>query len=173
MNSDKQPISDSTAANDLLEDAAKLWLAHDGLWFLEVEKLLGMEKAIELDRNAWAHFTVLEANRIMQRHNLPKNGGLKTLKQALAYRLYACINTQEIVEETDNSFVFRMKECRVQAARQRAGRPPFPCKSVGIVEYSGFASTIDPRIKTECIGCPPDEKHPEYFCAWRFTMPAE
>lgn len=154
----------------LLEDAAKLWLAHDGLWFQEVEKLHGIEKAIELDRNAWEKFTVIEAKRIVQRQSLPENGGLETLKKALGYRLYAYINIQDIVEETPNSFLFRMRDCRVQSARHRKGLEPFPCKTVGIVEYSGFARAIDPRIKTECIGCPPDEKHPDYWCAWRFSI---
>jgi hypothetical protein len=156
--------------HELLEDAAKLWLAHDGLWFLEVEKALGMERAIELDKNAWEKFTVIEAKRIMQRHKFPPNGGLETLKQALGLRLYAYINTQEIVDETPTSFVFRMTDCRVQTARTRDGREPFPCKSVGIVEYSLFAATIDPRIKTECVSCPPDPKHSEYWCAWKFSL---
>ena len=157
----------------LLEDAAKLWLAHDGLWFLEVEKAYGMEKAIELDRNAWEKFTVIEAKRIMQRHNLPPNGGLETLKIALGLRMYAYINTQEIVEETPTSLVFRMNECRIQTARARDGREPFPCKQVGIVEYVFFAKTIDLRIKTDCVLCPPDKKHPKYWCAWKFSLAKE
>ncbi len=155
---------------EMLEDAAKLWLAHDGLWFQEVEKLLGIEKAIELDRNAWAKFTVIEAKRIMQRQNIPEGGGLEALKKALQYRLYAYINVQDIVEETENSFLFRMVDCRVQSARHRKGLAAFPCKTVGIVEYTEFARTIDPRIKTDCVACPPDEKHPAYWCAWRFSI---
>jgi hypothetical protein len=155
---------------ELLDDAAKLWLAHDGLWFLEVEKAYGMEKAIELDKNTWAKFTVIEAKRIMQRYNLPANGGLETLKTALGHRLYAHINKQEIVEETATSLVFRMNECRIQTARTRDGRDPFPCKEVGIVEYELFARTIDPRIKTECLSCPPDQKHSNFWCAWKFSI---
>ncbi len=155
----------------MLEDAAKLWLAHDGLWFQEAEKAFGMAKAIELDKAAWERFTVIEAKRIMQRHNLPANGGLATLKTALGYRLYAYINEQRIVDETPNSFVFRMTDCRVQSARQRQGMSAFPCREVGIVEYSLFAKTIDPRIETECVGCPPDPKHPQFWCAWKFLIP--
>ncbi len=155
---------------ELLEDAAKLWLAHDGLWFLEVERELGMEKAIELDKNAWEKFTVIEARRIIARLELPPNGGLEALKRALKHRLYAYINTQEIVEETPHSLVFRMNECRVQTARQKAGREPFPCKQVGVVEYERFATTIDPRIRTQCVLCPPDPKHPNYWCAWKFSV---
>lgn len=155
---------------EMLEDAAKLWLAHDGLWFQEIEKAFGLAKAIELDKNAWERFTVIEAKRIMSRHNIPANGGLSALKAALGYRLYAYVNVQDIVDESPTSFLFRMRECRVQSARQRQGMTPFPCQEVGIVEYSLFARTVDPAIKTECVGCPPDPKHADYWCAWRFSI---
>ena len=160
----------SEVSREMLDDAAKLWLAHDGLWFQEIEREFGIEKAIELDKRAWAKFTVIEAKRIMARHKLPQNGGLAALKTALGFRLYAYVNEQEIANETANSFEFRMKECRVQSARQRQGMAPFPCKEIGIVEYSLFAQTIDPAIKTECVGCPPDAKHNNYWCAWRFSV---
>jgi hypothetical protein len=77
---------------------------------------------------------------------------------------------QSIVEETEDSFVFQMNECRVQAARKRKGLDDYPCKSAGLVEYAYFARTIDFRIETECVGCPPDAHPDEWFCAWRFTM---
>jgi len=155
----------------MLQDAALNWLAHDGLWFLAVEERFGLEKAIELDAEAWKTFTVIEAKRIMKRHGIEQGGGLAALARALQFRLYAFINEQEIVEQSDDRLVFRMNECRVQSARARKGLPEFPCKSVGLVEYSGFASTIDPRIETRCIGCPPDPHPDEWYCAWEFTMP--
>lgn len=154
----------------LLEDFAKRWLAHDGLWFLAVEKRYGLEKAIELDEEAWATFTVLEAKRVKEFLGLPDNGGLEALKTALKFRLYGFLNEQEIIEEGANRIVYRMKTCRVQDARKRKGLPDFPCKSVGITEYSGFARTIDPRIKTRCIACPPDDHPAEFYCAWEFTL---
>ncbi|MGQ9617402.1 MAG: tRNA (N6-threonylcarbamoyladenosine(37)-N6)-methyltransferase TrmO [Candidatus Aminicenantia bacterium] len=154
----------------LLSDAAKLWLAHDGLWFLNVEKRYGIEKAIEIDSDGWKDFTVIEAKRIIERLSLPSNGGLKALKSALKFRLYAYINKQEIVEEDGKSLIFRMNSCRVQEARKRKGLHDFPCKSVGIVEYSYFAKTIDPTIETECIYCPPDSHPEDSWCAWRFYI---
>lgn len=155
----------------MLTDFAKNWLAHDGLWFQAVEKQFGIDKAIELDRKAWEKFTVIEAKRIMARHQIPENSGLDGLKKALGFRMYAFINVQEIRSETDNSFEFYMIDCRVQSARRRKQMPLFPCKSVGIVEYSGFARTIDSRLKTECIACPPDESAGnEFFCGWRFSI---
>ena len=98
---------------------------------------------------------------------IPKSG----LKKALGYRLYAVLNEQEIRNETANSFEFYMVDCRVQSARDRKNMPLFPCKSVGVEEYSGFARTIDERIKTECIACPPDpEAGQTFYCGWRFSI---
>jgi hypothetical protein len=154
----------------MLDDFAKNWLAHDGLWFQAVEGEFGMEAAILLDRKAWEKFTVIEAKRIMTRHSIHQNSGLEGLKKALNYRLYSRLNVQEVVEETENRFVFRMNNCRVQYARNKRGLPDFPCKPVGIVEYSEFAKTIDPRIRTTCITCPPDEHPKEYYCAWAFEI---
>jgi hypothetical protein len=154
----------------MLHDAALNWLAHDGLWFLAVEAEDGMDTAIKLDAEAWASFTIIEAKRIMKRHGIEPGGGIPALAKALGYRLYALINKQEIVEQTEDRLVFRMNDCRVQAARKRKGLPDFPCKPVGLVEYAGFAKTIDPRIETRCIGCPPDDHPDDWYCAWEFTL---
>jgi hypothetical protein len=154
---------------ELTQNFAKNWLAHDGLWFQAVEKAYGIEKAIELDTEAWRRFSPIEAKRIKALLNLPDNGGLEALKTALEYRLYAVLNKQSS-EFVDGKLRFYMNDCRVQSARKRKGLPDFPCKSVGIVEYSTFAETIDPRIQTHCITCPPDD-HPEaYYCGWEFSV---
>ncbi len=155
---------------ELLKDASKNWLAHDGLWFQAVERELGMDTAIELDRRAWEKFTVIEARRIMKRLDIKPGGGIPALIQALKFRLYAHINVQEIAEQSPAHCIFNMNKCRVQDARKRKGLPDFPCKPVGIVEYSGFAQTIDPRIETECLCCPPDPHPPDIMCSWKFTL---
>ena len=153
-----------------IEDISKNWLAIDGTWFQAVEKKYGMQEAIDLDTASWNIFTVVEANRIKQRFNIPDNGGIPALIKALKFRVYANINKQEVVDISENRCVFRMKECRVQTARKRKNLPDFPCKKVGIPEYSLFAKTIDSRIETRCITCPPDSHPKEYYCAWEFTL---
>ncbi len=153
----------------LLDVYAKNWLAHDGAWFLALEERFGMETAIEMDIRAWERFSVAEAGRIMRAFGIPPGGGLEALEKALGYRLYARVNTQAAVWAEDGALEFRMVECRVQAARRRKGLPDFPCKPVGLVEYGQFARTIDPRIRTECLSCPPDPVG-EAFCTWRFTL---
>ena len=157
----------------LMEDFAKRWLAHDGLWFQAVEKGRGLDEAIEADKAAWEKFTVLEAKRIMKFLGIEPGGGISALKKALQLRLYAFINKQEIIDVDENTIIFRMNDCRVQSARKRKQMPDFPCKQVGIVEYSGFARTIDPRFVTKCICCPPDDHPEEYYCAWEFKLKDE
>jgi len=39
-----------------------------------------------------------------------------------------------------------MDVCRVQETRRRKGLPDFPCKTVGTVEFTTFAATVDRRI---------------------------
>jgi hypothetical protein len=154
----------------IIVDDAKNWLAHDGLWFQAVEEKYGLETAIEVDRAAWEKFTVVEAKRIMARLGIEPGGGIPALVECLKHRLYARLNLQESIEVSASRAVFRMVDCRVQSARKRRGLADFPCKTVGLVEYAGFARTIDPRIETRCIACPPDA-HPEgFWCAWEFVL---
>jgi len=155
---------------ELLQDAAKNWLAHDGLWFQAVENKFDLETAIELDGKAWEKFTQIEAKRIMKRLNIEPGGGIPALIQALNFRLYAFINVQKVIETTENRCLFQMVDCRVQSARKRKGLPDFPCKPVGIIEYTYFAKIIDPRIKTRCIACPPDPHPEDFYCSWEFTI---
>jgi len=154
----------------MLEDSAKNWLAHDGLWFQAVERQYGMEKAIELDKEAWISFTQIEAKRIMRRHRIEPGGGLPALEKALQFRLYARINEQSVIVVDEKTLRFEMNDCRVQSARKRKGLDDFPCKPVGIAEYTYFAHTIDPRIRTVVIGCPPDPHPEEFYCAWQFSL---
>lgn len=153
-----------------LQDAAKLWLAHDGLWFQAVESAHGMEAAIAHDATAWSRFAPLEARRIMQRLGIEPGGGIAALCRCLQHRLYAHLNRQEILEVTDTRCVFRMAACRVQDARRRKGLPDFPCKPVGLVEFSTFAAAVDPRLRCRCLGCPPDPHPEDWACAWEFTL---
>ncbi len=167
-----QPLLDlpDEKLDDLLEGSAINWLANDGVWFQAVEFEYGMNDAKRCNDSSWAHFSPFEAWSIKRILGLPEQPGLEGLKKAFQFRLYAFVNKQSIVEETENSFVFQMNECRVQVARKRKGLDDYPCKSGGLVEYTTFAEAIDSRIKTECIACPPDKHPEEYYCAWKFSI---
>ncbi len=157
----------------LFKDIGVNWLANDGVWFQAVEFSNGMYDAKRCNDSCWTRYSHFEAWSIKRFLGLPEKPGLEGLKRALNFRMYASINVQSTIEESSNSLVFQMNDCRVQAARKRQGLDDYPCKSAGLVEYSRFASAIDSRIKTECIGCPPDPHPEEWYCAWRFTIPEE
>ncbi len=155
----------------LTKEIGKNWLANDGVWFQSVEFAHGMNDAKRCNDSCWVRFSPFEAWSIRQFLGLPEMAGLEGLKRALRFRMYARINVQSIIDKGADSFVFQMNDCRVQAARKRRGLRDYPCKSAGLVEYAYFAEAIDRRIKTECIGCPPDEHPGEWYCAWRFSIP--
>lgn len=161
---------DSDKLKELLSRVAKNWLVGDGVWFQTVEFQEGMNDAKRCNDSCWAQFSPFEAASIKQFLNLGDKPGLQGLKRALGFRVYGSINEQSIVEETDNSFIFQMNDCRVQAARKRKGLADYPCKSGGLVEYTYFARAIDKRISTECIGCPPDQHPQEWYCSWKFSI---
>jgi len=131
---------ESSSKDELIRiilDDARNWLAHDGLWFQAVEGAHGMEAAIDADRAAWVHFTVIEAKRIMDRLGLRPGGGIPALLACLQHRLYARLNPQEAIEVSDRRAVFVMRDCRVRfplpACRPRRvrgvradHRPPHP-----------------------------------------------
>ena len=161
---------DDDKSSELMKTIAKNWLVNDGVWFQAVEFDRGMNDAKRCNDSCWAQFSPYEANSIKTFLNLGKSPGLEGLKKALGFRMYSMINKQSIVNETENSFEFQMNECRVQVARKRQDLDDYPCKSGGLVEYAYFARTIDKRIKTECISCPPDDHPDEWYCAWRFSI---
>ena len=154
----------------LIDVYAKAWQAMDGAYFLAIEKKYGMDAAIEMDKEAWKLFSPIEARRIMREFNIQENGGLKSLERALYYRVYAVLNKQSTKWENNSRLIFTMNECRVQLARKRKGLPDFPCKEVGCIEYEEFAKAIDPRIKTKCLFCPPDDHPEDAYCSWEFSL---
>jgi hypothetical protein len=154
----------------LIDAVSANWLAGDGLWFQAVEERQEMFTAKRCNDTCWIKFSPFEAARIKAILELPDGGGLDALETALGFRLYSRINTQT-TERQGNSLVFKMVNCRVQDARRRKGLDDYPCKSAGVVEYSSFAQAIDPRIRAECIACPPDQLPADWFCAWKFYIP--
>ena len=164
---------DTPELQGLLVDAAKNWLAHDGCWFLVAEEEYGLEAAIDLDAAAWRRFAHAEARRIVRGFSVAEGGGLEALEKALALRMYAVINEQHVEWSEDRrTLKFEMDVCRVQETRRRKGLDDFPCKSVGEVEFATFARTVDQRITTRCLHCPPEAPEGRY-CAWEFTIEPE
>lgn len=117
---------------ELLGIYSKNWLALDGLWFQSVERKLGMDEAMEHDREAWRDFTAIEARRIKAFLGLPEQAGLEGLARALSLRLYANLN-REAITIHGSTLTYRVLDCRVQAARPAQGHvlPPVQIRGTG------------------------------------------
>lgn len=154
---------------ELIEIHSKSCIALDGVWFQSVEADEGMDAAMLHDAHAWERFTVIEAKRIKQFLELDDRPGLEGLERALCFRFYANLNEHEFVRD-GNRLIYTMRKCRVQSARERKGMPFHPCKPVGVLEYAGFARTIDERITCTCLSCFPDVTDETCACKWEFTL---
>ncbi len=154
---------------ELIDVYSKNWLAMDGVWFQSIEQKLGMDEAMFHDAEAWRRFTVIEAKRIKAFLKLPERAGIEGLAKALKLRFYANIN-DDLIEISGNTLTYTAVDCRVQTARQRKGMEFHPCKSVGIIEYSGFAKTVDDRFSCECVSCYPEITDNSCCCKWKFTL---
>ncbi|MCQ2512473.1 MAG: DUF6125 family protein [Lachnospiraceae bacterium] len=154
---------------ELIRIYSKNLLALDGVWFQSIEEKLGMDEAMYHDERAWSRFTVSEAKRIKEFLQLPEQAGMEGLSKALQLRFYANIN-KDSIEIDGNTLYYTAMDCRVQTARLRKGMPLHPCKSVGILEYNGFAKTIDSRLTCECVSCYPDITDDTCCCKWKFVL---
>lgn len=155
----------------LLEITAKDLMALDGTWFQSLEAEQGMDTAMEHDRAAWRRFVPSEARRLKVLLGLPDTCGLAGLAAALPFRSTSLANQWDLRWEDDGrTLVFRITDCRVQNARARKGMGFHPCKSVGELEYGGFAAALDDRIQCECASCFPDATDGTCNCAWKFWV---
>ncbi len=151
----------------LLDAHAKNWLALDGCWFLAIEGEFGWDTAMKIDAVAWQQYTVSEARRIKRYFGITGENGLKDLEVALQLRPYSLVNDYRLYYEQD-TLILEMLKCRVQDTRDLKGLPLHKCKPVGLIEYGGFAKTINPDIETQCVHCPPDPGRKA--CKWRFVL---
>lgn len=169
---DKNNIDELTKEEllELVKLYAKNWFAHDSTWFLTIEEQYGLGAAMNLDRETWRKFSVIEARKIIDILGLKKNSGVEGLSRALNFRLYSTIN-QDMIEIVDSKTLrYYIKTCRIQAARRNIGLEDFPCSSIGIVEFNYFAKTIDNRFETYKISCPPEITNHYFSCIWEFKI---
>jgi hypothetical protein len=162
---------DEKELSDLALEMSKNWVACDGFWFQTIEHNYDYEMLTtkRINDSNWVRFSQVEAKMIMRRFNLPENGGLPVLREALQHRQYARVS-KYTVEEDQGKLILTINRCRVQDARKRRGLPDYDCKSSGVSEYRWFARGVDPRIKVRCLGCPPGNHPQEWWCRWEFYL---
>lgn len=140
----------------------------DAYWFLAVEDTFGTEAAVKLNEGIWTRMGGLAAKEIRERFPLQEEGVARVL-EALSYFPWTLIVGYEM-EETPDGARIRVAHCLPQAARVRAGRGEFPCKSMHLGEFTNFAKEIDERVEVRCLMAPPDPHPEDLWCEWELRL---
>jgi hypothetical protein len=150
---------------ELFKMSAQLMLTIDGLWFLEAEKVLGIDEAMKLDKGVWRQFGALEANRMKKFLGIESVTTLEDVcKIVLLSPMWVSVGPQA---EIDNGKCYlSVTNCLPQKARIKRGLNELPCKPMGTAYFEGFAPALNPRLNFKCTFCPPDEHPNDIWCKW-------
>jgi hypothetical protein len=146
-----------------------LWRV-DGLYFLGIEKRFGTEAAAEIDAGVWETMAGIEAKSLQRMFHVGENPDVATIMDLLRRSSWALDQPYKTVEVTGRRAVLGVDRCRTQETRLSKGLCEFPCKKVRFGYLEKFAKTLNPKVKVNCLICPPDKRPKDSWCRWLFTV---
>ncbi len=150
---------------ELFKLSAQLMLTIDGLWFVEAEKVMGIDTTMKLDEGVWRQFGTLEANRMKKFLGVESVATLEDVcKTVLLSPMWVSVGPQAEIEN-DRCYL-SVTNCLPQKARIKKDLRELPCKSMGSAYFEGFGPGLNPGLKYRCIFCPPDEHPNHVWCKW-------
>ena len=158
---------------ELLEIHGGLWLTIDGLWIQAIEREYGTEKCRQIYTGIFGQYAIIEARRIMRFLGIQE--GTATVDDYVAARgMISKAVKCEYDRISDKETIMSIINCRPQQARKEKGQPVFPCKSIEFADLVASLKQSNPKLKGECLFCPPDERPadlPERVsCRWKVTL---
>ncbi len=146
-----------------------LWRV-DGLYFLGIEKRFGTDTATDIDAEVWTAMATIEAKSLKRMFHLVDNPDVASIIELLKKSSWALDQPFKTIEIDGHRATLTVHTCRTQEARLSKGLCEFPCKKVRFGYLKSFAETLNPKIKVDCLACPPD-KHPRnQWCRWEFRI---
>jgi hypothetical protein len=146
-----------------------LWRV-DGLYFLGIEKRFGTEAATDIDAGAWEAMAAIEANSLRKVFRTDENPDLPQIMDLLRKSSWALDQPFKTTKLSNKRAVLTVDRCRTQETRLNKGLSEFPCKKVRFGYLKNFAVTLNPKVKVNCLACPPDKHPKDSWCEWEFTM---
>ena len=124
----------------------------DGLWMLETEKILGWDKALEIDNTVWIKLLKIIVRRIKRYLNIEGNT-LKDLVEIITFR-WSIEGWKYNVNNISNSeVIIEVIGCPYKASmarnESRHDKIPLICKNMCSVIYNALAEDFSPKIKLE------------------------
>jgi hypothetical protein len=146
-----------------------LWRV-DGLYFLGIEKKFGTEAATEIDSGVWQVMAQIEAKGLQRMFQVSENPDVKTIIELLRKSSWALDQPFKTIEVSDKQATLSVDKCRTQEARLSKGLDEFPCKQVRFGYLKNFAQSLNPKVKVNCMICPPDAHPKDLWCKWEFRI---
>jgi hypothetical protein len=151
----------------------------DGLWFMEVEKEIGFEKAFKIDEQVWRIFAPKEAKRIKSLLGFEKPT-FQDIEKALTLAIFdqSLSWTLEKVSEEPPIIRMNVDECKTLAGMRKVGRNREQsdriCYHVGMAFFETFVQALLPGTQVVCTHCPGREQPGmKGVCGWEFRLPVE
>jgi hypothetical protein len=141
----------------------------DGLWFLAVEEMYGLTRAVEIDAHVWGKIGYINAKRLKTAFNL-RPLDISSLIKAINLDPLWLFFDYKIEQVSREKAVMRFRDCPAQKGRLRMGKGTFPCRSVDEGYFIGFCKEIDERIRVHCAYCPPEQASDDFLCEWHFLL---
>jgi len=146
-----------------------LWRV-DGLYFLGIEEKFGTEAATEIDVGVWETMAGLEAKSLQEMFSVGENPDVATIMDLLQKSSWALDQPFKTITVGCKRAVLGIDRCRTQETRLDKGLREFPCKKVRYGYLEKFAKALNPKVKVNCLVCPPDEHPKDSWCRWEFTI---
>ncbi len=146
-----------------------LWRV-DGLYFLGMEEKFGTEAATEIDAGVWEIMAKIEAKSLQKMFQIGENPDITTIIELLRKSSWALDQPFKTIEVSNNRAILTIDKCRTQETRLKKGLGEFPCKKVRFGYLKNFAKTLNPKVRVNCLVCPPDKHPKDLWCKWEFTL---
>lgn len=146
-----------------------LWRV-DGLYFLGIEKRFGTNAAAEIDAGVWEAMAQIEAKSLQHMFNVGENADVATIVELLRKSSWALDQPFKTIEVNAKRAILSVNRCRTQETRLGKGLSEFPCKPVRFGYLKSFAKTLNPKVKVNCLVCPPDKHPKKLWCRWEFRL---
>ncbi|HPV97517.1 MAG: DUF6125 family protein [Spirochaetota bacterium] len=148
--------------------------AIDGLWFLELEKRFGFEKALEIDLEVWKSYGVVLLKRIARMNNVALDPGkIMPFEDVLFFigalsRIDGTEYSARIAE--DGWPEFRVDRCPWYENLKGMGREKLvPCEMIDDTIFGHWLGVLDESLSMEFVRSRP---RGDDHCAWRVRRAA-
>ena len=151
-----------------------IYLIHKNFWTLHGNYIMNLEKrygegvAMEFEDLAFGRAAEVQVYRLKEFFGLGDD--MSALMKIFDFSEFCSNIEYEFLEVTNNRLIWRVTKCPMQLTRLEAGLPEIACKLSAMPINERIAKTVNPKMKSTCITCPPDPHPPDRWCEFEFKI---